>query len=207
MHVLILVMMLSLAGLGIMAMAAVAAPLTVSPNPEADSEISPQDEEGEEPDTKQYAPPQGMTQAALFRQLQPQVYPRYEKKIVSIHKSLKNASAYLDSLNGEMPSLQRICAFDADVWLDWTDVDQRLTEKEKAFRSYQLIREAVLELHGLARYWATAEKMKRVYRGTIQDEQQDLAVIQGRTQRIKAALKALHEFDVLKQDLNAELPY
>jgi hypothetical protein len=150
---------------------------------------------------------QGIPKALMYRQLQPKRYAQYEQKTRNLKQSLTDALAYLNSLQDKGPELQRISAFSAEVWLDWTEVEKLLTPEERKFKSFQQMQTAATELHSMTHYWINVERVRRVFRGSLREEQQDQQVISAKREKIETALKALDELDKLKKDLNAEIPY
>ncbi len=151
---------------------------------------------------------QGIPKAILFRQLQPNQYPQYEAKIKSTHGTLLNALQYLDSLGeNKEASLQRLSAFSAEASLEWDNLQLKLRPEEKKYQSYRLMKGAVDELNMLTRFWISANRTRRAFRGSLRERQDDLTIIRQKREKIRSLLTQLKEQDELKRNLNAELPY
>ncbi len=149
----------------------------------------------------------GVSKALLYRRLQPQRYQHYEEKTKSIGKTLKETLSYLESLNVEPHSLQRLSAFSAEASLDWSDLENNITPAEKSFHSYQDLKTAVEELHSLVDYWMAANRTRQIFRGTLEDQKQDEAILHTKMEKIRTALKQLQDITQLKKDLDTSTPY
>lgn len=149
---------------------------------------------------------QGLPKALMFRQLQPQVYPRYEEKMKPLAKSLKAAYRYLRTLENQEPSLQRISAFTADAWLDWNKIAQTATPEEQQLESFKLMREVVMELRGLSDYWITSNRVQRISRGTKVEADIDRQILEAKRQKIGKLLATLEQQQKRNTQLRENFP-
>lgn len=198
-----------------------AAPLSLSPTPPAEQAISPMQPhlgkpavitpmpgQAVSPDNpiKLQVHKQGIPANVLFRQLQPKRYSQFNAKMNDVKRSLKAALTYLDSLEGRAPAVQRLSAFGAESWLDWTQLETVILPEETGFQSYRMAKEAVMALRELNQFWITAEQVRPVFRGTTREADMDEEVILLKREKLRTALHALDTLEQQQQALQAEFP-
>ncbi len=148
----------------------------------------------------------GLPEPALLRHMQPQLHNNYMQKSKSLRDNMTKALNYLDTLKSRPPRLQHLSAIEADIILDWSLLEAKLTPQETQFQSYQLMSHVVQDMQSVVAYWITAERMKRKLHSTAQESRANAQVVLAKVEKIKLALKQLDEMERLKQELNAEIP-
>jgi hypothetical protein len=150
-----------------------------------------------------HAGQEAVPKTILLRQLQPRHYEAYEVKTKAMEESLQAALTYLKSLNGEVPSLQRLSAYNADVSLNWMALEKKMLPEERAYHSYQMMKEAVNAIQSLTHSsLVTAQS----FSGTLRQEKEQQRMLAAKQKTIESALHALETFDQMKNALDSDHP-
>ena len=143
----------------------------------------------------------------MFRQLTPKPYKSYTVSVKALMASLHDTFVYLRDLNGELPDLQRLSAFQARVRVEWLAFQKRLPPDAEKFSSYKSIEVAVAELDAMTAYWINRNRVKRVYQGTLDQQYTDEQLFQTRVSNLKNSLANLESLAQTEREVVREVPY
>lgn len=143
----------------------------------------------------------------MFRQLTPKPYKSYTASVKALMASLHDTFVYLQGLNGELPDLQRLSAFQARVRVEWLAFQKRLPLDAPKFSSYKSIEVSVAELDSMSAYWINRNRVKRVYQGTLDQQYTDEQLFQTRITNLKNALANLEALAQTEREVVREIPY